>query len=986
MNDPLTTEKTAKPEQKQIMGLRLSLVILFFCVSVISITTSAGLYFSYLNEIKNLEQQTGETVKALILASNAQQAVVTLENHRNISNVRIIMGTLRTKQASRIPWFATTHNSIQFQYLIPNSRPSRIIELNISLQHSLTIMRQQFWLVLVIGLSVALSLVAFTPYVFRKLISDHLNRIAGYTRTLNAGVQQSPLTLKRSKKPSLSIDELDSVVNAINDMHKNLTDSYYALQLSEQRFTDFAEAASDWLWEMDSDLHYTYASERYYDISGRGPEDLLGLSQSEILNAGETGQTEYFAHLEILRDRRPFQDFTYGEIHDDGSKKWYRLSGKPLFNEQGLFLGYRGTGRNITDEVRARQEAVETTHRFLDAIESVSDGISFWDRDDHFILCNRIYRSQAGASARILVRGTTYETFLRHAITQQQKGQSDAEIDDIYNEHLAHHQNPPSAYETNQDGRWTLIRNNRSPDGITVSVATDISEIKHREAELQQIIDTIPLWIAYIDQDQCYRLNNLTLTTWFGVKPDAVVGKTLKQVMTGASYSHIEPYIQKALKGEAVRFESDFPFFDNNLTDQFSQYRTIEVIYTPDISKDGTVVGFFVAASDISDRKHSQELLVQSQKMEAIGQLTGGVAHDFNNLLAIVLGSLSLLENTTQSATENQLLHTALGACRRGADLTQRLLAFGRRQSLQAEITDINKLIRGMTELLRRTLGAQIEIITRLDTNLNPAEIDRTQLESALLNLAINARDAMIDGGKLIISTKNTLAPETIPGPTHQHPHQHFIVIEVKDNGFGIDKDVLEHVVEPFYTTKEVGRGSGLGLSMVYGFINQSGGQMVIESELGHGTSICLSLPATPSEHPIETSDTRVLENFNGQGEHILIIEDDPEVAATTEAQLHKLGYQTTTAIDGKSALIIIHTHPPFDLIFSDVFLPGGMTGPDIAKVIRAQNINTPILFTSGYPANHVKNIQSADGVVELISKPFEIYNLATKLRDLLKN
>lgn len=642
---------------------------------------------------------------------------------------------------------------------------------------------------------------------------------------------------------------------------------------------------------------------------------------------------------------------------------------------------------DITEEVRAREEAVESTARLLDAIENVSDGIAFWDAADRFVLCNRRFRDQAGAAASTLVRGVNYETYLR-AVMQTidppiPAGRREAWVAG----RLAEHRNPPNAVEMQREGRWLLIRDDRSPDGSIVTVTTDITGVKRREQELQQVINTVPMLLGYVDQSGAYQLLNRTFEAWFGVDRDDVRGRRLADVHDRRLFELLAHYVRRALSGHQVRFEATIPYAGPRAIHGYRGNRQIEVIYTPDDAGDGRITGCFFAANDVTERMLATAQLHQSQKMEAIGQLTGGIAHDFNNLLAVIVGSLGMLEDRIDGERETKLVFAALRSARRGGELTQRLLAFGRRQALQKEITDANELVDGLTDLLRRTLGFRIEIETALGTDVAPMNVDRGQLENALLNLTINARDAMADSGRLVIETGNaTLAADAAdaaesgdaPAPGD------YVMFAVSDTGVGMDEAERERAVEPFFTTKETGQGSGLGLSMIYGFTKQSGGHMRIDSQPGEGTTVRLYLPvASPDDQGMERPTGQV-KRQHSRGERILVIEDDPNVRQTTLVMLERLGYPVLEAASGQQAIDLAAAGEAFDLGFSDVFLKGGMNGPDAVREIKARRPDVPVLFTSGYSADQLTEDGALGDDVQMIAKLFEIGELGARLRECL--
>jgi PAS domain S-box-containing protein len=769
-----------------------------------------------------------------------------------------------------------------------------------------------------------------------------------------------------------------------------LTASMRAERESAERLHDFTDAASDWLWEMDEDLRFTYASNRFYELSGLSPEDFIGRRQ-DLAAKAKPQNTEWRNHLTDLQHHRAFRDFTYRERSPDDTAHWFRLSGTPKFAPDGAFTGYRGTGTNITAEVRAREEAIESTLRFLDAMEHVTDGIAFWDAEDHFVLCNQRYRDQAGKAASLLVRGTSYEDFIRGILKMLERPPAVDDHDGWVKRRIAEHRTPGNAIEVHRDNRWFLIRDDRSPDGSIVSVVNDITEVKQREQELQDVVDSVPLLLAYVDQDGRYQLINRTFENWLEISPDQVRGQTVNEMHQRYIHNDHIDKVMAALDGHAQRFEASIPYLGGTLLPGYRGPRMLEVTYTPNIDSNDKVAGFFVAAGDITERKLAAEQLHQAQKMEAIGQLTGGVAHDFNNLLAIMLGSLNLLEDRITGEREEKLVGAALRAARRGGELTQRLLAFGRRQALVSEITEANRLIGDLAELLQRTLGVSIQIETSFSEDLWLIDVDRGQLENALINLAINARDAMPVGGKLRVETSNVVLDQLYTRQFEDLTPGNYVMVAVNDTGTGMTPDILEHAIDPFFSTKETGQGSGLGLSMAYGFTKQSGGQMRIYSEPGHGTAVRLYLPAAKPGNALISKPSYIANgDLQGANECILVIEDDIGVRAVTVGMLTKLGYRVIEAGTGQEAIDIYRDascdNNEFDLIFSDVFLPGGITGPQAVHEIKQLSPNIPVLFTSGYSADQVSESDLLDDDVQMIAKPFELADLARKLRECLEH
>jgi signal transduction histidine kinase len=397
---------------------------------------------------------------------------------------------------------------------------------------------------------------------------------------------------------------------------------------------------------------------------------------------------------------------------------------------------------------------------------------------------------------------------------------------------------------------------------------------------------------------------------------------------------------------------------------------------------------------EIEERKKAQAALHQAQKVEAIGQLTGGVAHDFNNLLQIILSALNAMRRRAPRWALNEaavqdfqrLLDVAVDGGQRAASLTRQLLAFARRQQLEPTRIDSNVLVGGMTELLRRTLGEAVVIETQMDTDVWPIFVDRNQLESALVNLAVNARDAMAEGGRLTVATRNVVLESDGGEEAEDFNPGHYVRIAVTDTGCGMSADVLSRAFEPFFTTKDVGHGTGLGLSQVYGFMKQSGGHVKIQSAPGRGTTVQLFLPrlATSQTATVQSTGEHAVPMAKGS-ETILVVEDEEQVRAFSVDMLVELGYRVVQAANGAAALRVIDADPSISLLFTDVGLPGGMNGQQLAEEALRRRPDLKVLFVSGYSRQAIINRgRSGAASMALIGKPFTYPVLAQKVREML--
>ncbi len=510
-------------------------------------------------------------------------------------------------------------------------------------------------------------------------------------------------------------------------------------------------------------------------------------------------------------------------------------------------------------------------------------------------------------------------------------------------------------------------------------IARDITEHRSTEARLRSILDTAPDGIVVIDPRGTVRSFSQAAERMFGYAAEEVVGRNVSMLMAEPHAAAHDGYLARYLETGERRIIGIGREVEARRADG-STFPIELAVGEVDLPETRLFTGFI---RDASKRKRLENDLAQAQKMEAVGQLTGGLAHDFNNLLAVISGNLEMLESHVAGGEAAELLAEARLATERGAELAARLLAFGRRQTLRPLAIDVNELVGKMAPLFRRTLGSPVMIETRLAAGLPRTMADPGQIETALLNLALNARDAMPKGGRLVIETGllhvdadyAAQQAETLPGD--------YVVLAVTDSGIGMSAETRGRAFEPFFTTKAVGEGSGLGLSMVYGFVKQSGGHVQIYSEPGLGTTVRLFLPAIRAEMP--AADDEAAPSPPPGRAIVLVVEDDPAVRRVAERRLARLGYSTIDAATGAAGIAALEAHPEIAVLFTDIVLAGGMSGLDLAIAARAARPELPVLFTSGYGDPIVLKGRALPAGAIWLQKPYAEAALANALAALLR-
>jgi PAS domain S-box-containing protein len=653
-------------------------------------------------------------------------------------------------------------------------------------------------------------------------------------------------------------------------------------------------------------------------------------------------------------------------------------------------------------ENQLRLQAELAQERAEGILASITDGFIALDRDWRFTYVNAAAERLLDQPAEALIGrshwevfepslGTVVETSYRRAMTERVA----SSFENLYQ--------PWS--------RWFSVSANPAPDGGISLYFQDVTERKQAEEALRRLNETLETLVEQRTEE--LRTKEARLRTVFetsftyqgllgldGTLLDANatslsgIAATLEQVVgkpywdtpwftgTPGMSETVRAAIPVAAGGDVVRQEI-------HLNLPAGGWRWFDFQMRPVRDGAGTIVGIVPEAAEVTLRRRAEEALRQAQKMEGIGQLTGGVAHDFNNLLTIIVGNLETLERQLKTPAPSfvnmeRSVDNAMRGAQRAVSLTQRLLAFSRQQPLDPKPVDVSRLVSGMSDLLRRTLGEQIAIETVLAGGLWRASVDANQLEMALLNLAVNARDAMESGGRLTIETANVLLDEDYVTDQAEVAPGQYVMLAVTDNGAGMTRETLSRAFEPFFTTKDVGHGTGLGLSQVYGFVKQSGGHVKIYSEFGEGTTVKLYLPRLHGEHATAADAPAPKIARGHDGETILIVEDDDDVRAHTQGILRELGYSVLAAPNGKAALGVLARHPEIRLLFTDVGLPGGMNGRQLAEEARRQRRDLKVLFTTGYARNAIVHDGRLDPGVQLITKPFTYAALAGRLRDLL--
>jgi PAS domain S-box-containing protein len=553
-------------------------------------------------------------------------------------------------------------------------------------------------------------------------------------------------------------------------------------------------------------------------------------------------------------------------------------------------------------------------------------------------------------------------------------------------ETIAHHETTRKT----RDGKLVIVSLSISPlhsiSGEIIGaskIARDITESRRTQAALtqeieerQRIFETSQDLILVTDTKGTFVQVSPSSMAILGIRPEEMIGQSATEFIHPDDLESTRQEMRSARRGYLMRnFETRYVHKDGH---------AVNLSWMGSWSE--PVRRHFFVGRDLTDKQAAEAQLRQAQKMDAVGQLTGGVAHDFNNILTVITGTIGILSDAVANDPQMSAIAKMIDdAAERGASLTKHLLAFARRQPLQPREVDVNTLVVETIKLLRPTLGEQIQINPQLAQDAWPGLVDPNQLTTAILNLSLNARDAMPSGGKLVIETSNVYLDEGYAAMNRDVSVGNYIMVAVSDTGTGISPENLERVFDPFFTTKEVGKGTGLGLSMVFGFVKQSNGHIKIYSEVGHGTTVKIYLPRATglSDTAVESLASMSIEGGN---ETILVVEDDALVRRYVITQIQSLGYKTLEASRASEALEIIDGAEPIDLLFTDVIMPGAMNGRHLVDtaVVRRPGLKT--LFTSGYTENAIVHHGRLDTGVLLLAKPYRKSDLARMIRLAIKS
>lgn len=644
---------------------------------------------------------------------------------------------------------------------------------------------------------------------------------------------------------------------------------------------------------------------------------------------------------------------------------------------------------DVTERVAAEQER-DRNREFLDRIvENITVTILAKDpRTRQYVLVNKAAEKLWGLPREQILGRTAHEIF--DPATAAMVDEHDLRLLNANSGFYT----PPHKITTLRNGtrivtssRLAIRDQNGKPQSL-IAVIEDVTDRMQMEEErdrnrefLDRIIEGIPVVILVKDaKTRRYVLANKAAEQLWRIPRERMIGRTPRETFNEENAGQIEQDDRKLLE-TGVNFYNPLRKIETPNGVRLVSANRIAVR-----GKNGEIQYILNVIEDVTERKAVEDQLHQAQKMEAIGNLTGGVAHDFNNLLTVIIGNLDLLiEDVADSAAAKEKIGVIMEAAERGADLTRHMLAFSRRQPLQAKAVNVNGLIATTTRMLGRTLGENIAVEVCPMADLPAALVDPSQLETALLNIAINARDAMPKGGKLTINTRLVTLDESYVAQHAGIAAGRYVAIEIADSGTGMPPELLDRIFEPFFTTKAVGHGTGLGLSMVYGFIKQSGGHITAYSEPGHGTVFKLYLPLASAVNTAATIKSAERQVTNrASNEVILTVEDNPDIRATVVRQLRDLGYRVREADSAEAALRILAAPEPIDLLFTDMIMPGGLNGKELANMARAARAGLKVLFTSGFPGTSSMPGAQLEPGDALLSKPYHKADLAKAVQEAL--
>ena len=716
-------------------------------------------------------------------------------------------------------------------------------------------------------------------------------------------------------------------------------------------------------------------------------ERLFGYSAAEVIGKNVTLLMPARDHFGRDRSLDNFTSIGIGQRQDGSTFSMDLSVGRTKRDGEAVFVGII---RDLTQRPRAGQAMRDSEHNYRALVDGVTDyAIYMLDLTGHVTTWNtgaqRLKQFTAGE-----ILGRHFREFYTEEEIRRGEPERNLEIAEREGRFEA------NAWRRRKDGSrfWANLvieplKNERGHLIGFAKVTSDITERRRAEQVIREagerinaIIETIVDGVILIDRLGKIQTFNPACQKLFGYRSEEVIGQNVKMLMPPQYRNEHDSYLGNYHETGVRKIIG----IGREVVGQRKDGSTFPMLLSVGEAKQDGEAIFVGIIHDLSERKRTEEQLVQAQKMEMVGQLSGGIAHDFNNLLTVIVGNSEFLGEQLGVRQDLKQLADDIGrAGERGAELTQRLLAFSRRQMLRPVAIDCNHLLDSMHKLLRRTLREDIEIKTDFDPDLISAFADPAQLESAVLNLALNAQDAMVAGGRLTLTTTNaslddhyqSLHPEILPGE--------YVMVSVTDDGEGMPKEIIQRVFEPFYTTKEVGKGSGLGLSMVYGFTKQSNGHVSIHSAPGLGTTVRMYLPQVVTKLPRPSEKPRNDEGLVPRGtETILVVEDDPFVRSFVAMRLESLGYSVVAAIDGNDALRKLRTDIHIDILFTDIVMPGGINGWELADLAKQIRPGLPVLLTSGYALETLVQQGRLEAGAMVLAKPYRRDALARRLREIV--